>query len=248
MSLRVSLLVGMVLLLAGCMQALRGHDGTEGTHSSSSLSWPKPLALASKTPSPADVAQRDQQSAMEVTLSSPAPTPMREEEHAIGVLTTAEEEPRDTEVPPTSLPSTVTPTTAVLVEAVPSPTPTIEQFVVLPTTPPLSKEERWHAQQQHREVFTPHRIYTTTGSELWWYDHVNEQHVALGSFSGEFEAQARFVLAKTEQPALEVPYHLNESYGLEALSPALMERIRTAGYGEWIDAYVLLTDEVQHAQ
>lgn len=246
--LRIGLLVGIVLILAGCMQAL--HEGSGAGSSQSSLSWPKPLAIASKTPAPEEVSHyRTQQSAMEVSPQDDE-TPAPEEEPATEETQPAPQgEPDTVEVASAPLPSATIPPTPIpptFTVALPSPTPTIEQVVVLPPPPPMSKEELWHAQQQEREVFTSHRLYTTTSSDLWWYDHVNEQHVILGSFSGQFEAQAQFILAKDGQQALEVPYHVNESYGLEALSPVLMERIDAAGYHSgWIETYVILNDQVQ---
>lgn len=108
-----------------------------------------------------------------------------------------------------------------------------------------SNEQRWRAQQQDRVVFEALRPYVTGGTDLWWYDPLNQQHVRLGRISGDFVAQATFVLPDEGRPALEVPYHVNVGYGLTALSPALLERIRAAGYGDWIETYVFETHDVQ---
>jgi hypothetical protein len=115
----------------------------------------------------------------------------------------------------------------------------------LPTAPARTNEERWRAQQQDRVVFGELTPFFTSGSELWWYDPLNQQHVILGRITGDFAAQGQFVLHGQGVQALEVPYQVNVSYGLTALSPALLERIRVAGYeSEWIETYVFLTPNV----
>jgi hypothetical protein len=110
--------------------------------------------------------------------------------------------------------------------------------IVAPTLLPLSNEQRWRRQQVDRQPFPNMRTYTTTGSELWWFDPVQQQHIILGHFAGDFQAQARFTLRGQGIKALEVPYRVNQAYGLTAISPALLERIQAAGYGEWIETYV----------
>lgn len=114
----------------------------------------------------------------------------------------------------------------------------------LPTLTPVSNEERWRTRQEGREVYPELQGYRTTGSELYWFDPVNQQSLTLGVFTGEFVAQARFVLRGPGVEALEVPYQVNQSYGLTALSPAILERVRAAGYGDWIETYVVLAPNV----
>jgi hypothetical protein len=110
---------------------------------------------------------------------------------------------------------------------------------------PVSNEDRWRAQQQDRLVFEGLRPFATAGSELWWFDPVNQQHVILGRFTGEFVAQAQFVPRGQGVVALEVPYQINSSYGLTALSPALLQRIAAAGFaGDWIETYLFLSPDV----
>ena len=116
--------------------------------------------------------------------------------------------------------------------------------LALHTPPPPSNEERWRAQQIDRQPFPAPQAYTTTGSELWWYDPVNQQSVILGRITGDFAAQAAFTLRGQGVPALEVPYHVNIGYRLTALSPALLDRIKSAGYGEWIETYVFATPSI----
>lgn len=126
-----------------------------------------------------------------------------------------------------------------------APTNTSLPTLVVPTPIAQRNEDRWRAQQLNREVFVAPQPYRTTGSELWWYDPINQQRVVLGNFSGDFLAQAQFILLGLGVEALEVPYQINTSYGLTALSPALLARIQAAGYdGEWIETYVLLTPNV----
>lgn len=114
----------------------------------------------------------------------------------------------------------------------------------LPTQAATTNEERWRARQIERRPFEAPRPYFTTGSELWWYDPINQQSVILGRITGNFLGQAEFVLRGQGVAALEVPYQVNQSYGLTALSPAVIERIRAAGYTDWIETYVFLTPDV----
>ncbi len=137
--------------------------------------------------------------------------------------------------------ATAQPTATLAPTATPAPAPTL----VLPTLPALSNEERWRAQQLERKVFPQLRLYRANGTPLYWYDPVNEQPVVLGILNGEFTAQASFILRFSNEPALEVPYQVNQSYGISALSPVILERIHNAGYDQWIEAYVILTDNVQ---
>lgn len=117
--------------------------------------------------------------------------------------------------------------------------------IVLPTLETLTNQERWRREQIGREPFPAVRSYATTGSELWWFDPVQQQHVILGTIAGTFEVQATFTLRGQGIAALEVPYQVNRQYGLTALSPALVGRIQAAGYGEWIETYVFDGSNVQ---
>ncbi|NJK79355.1 MAG: hypothetical protein HC876_08550 [Chloroflexaceae bacterium] len=146
-------------------------------------------------------------------------------------------------VEPSPLPTEPLPPTATsLVSAFAPPqltiTPTV-QAIIAPTLEALTNEQRWRRQQIDREVFPQIQRYRTDGSNLWWYDPVQQEHVSLGSFSGEFDVQARFRLAGSGLTVLEVPYQVNRRYGITALSPAIVDRIQAAGYGEWIETYVI---------
>jgi hypothetical protein len=134
--------------------------------------------------------------------------------------------------------------------AVPSPVPVVpssaageQPAVIIPALPNRTPEEIWRAQQADRNVFGELRFYTTTNATLWWFDPLTQQQVALGGFSGQFPAQAAFTLKG--QAALEIPYKVNESYGLTALSPAILQRIQAAGFSDWIETYILVDANVQ---
>jgi hypothetical protein len=123
--------------------------------------------------------------------------------------------------------------------------PTEQVVIIPPTLPVLTHEERWRSQQLDREVFDTQRQYTTNGSQLWWFDPVNQQHIILGNFVGDFQAQASFTLRGQATPALEVPYKINESYGLTSVSSVLVDRMHQAGYTDWIETYVFVTPNVE---
>ena len=147
--------------------------------------------------------------------------------------------------PATAAPTLPLPTASPAATASVAPAATALPPLSLPTVAPLTNEERWRAQQQDRVVFDGLQSYSTTGSELWWFDPVNQQHVILGRLTGEFVAQAQFLPRGQGVPALEIPYQVNSSYGLTALSPALLERIAAAGYAsDWVEAYLFLTPDV----
>ncbi len=126
--------------------------------------------------------------------------------------------------------------------------PTTVITIVPPTLPALSSEQKWRTQQQNRQVFDEPQPYTTSGSQLWWYDPINQQHVILGNITGKFDAQARFELVGQGVEALEVPYAINQSFGLTALSPALVQRLEAAGYTQWVETYVIIGPAVQQRQ
>lgn len=142
-------------------------------------------------------------------------------------------------VAPEPTPTTI-PTTTAIQQPSPTPAPTFE----LPTALPQTNEQRWRAQEIHRIVVEPKRTYTTSSSELWWFDPINQQHIILGAFTGDFLVQAQFTLRSQGIEALEVPYQVNKSYGLTALSPAILARVAAAGSGEWIETYVFMTPNV----
>jgi hypothetical protein len=110
--------------------------------------------------------------------------------------------------------------------------------------PATNNEARWRNEQLDRQLFPQLTSYFTNSAELYWYDPVNQQHVLLGTIGGVFQAQAQFKLVDNGADALEIPYEVNKSFGLTALSPALVTRIMVAGYSDWIETYVILTPEM----
>ncbi|NJL06224.1 MAG: hypothetical protein HC911_15235 [Chloroflexaceae bacterium] len=119
-----------------------------------------------------------------------------------------------------------------------------EVIISAPPLPSYTNEERWRLQQRERQPFVAMQSFFTSNSQLWWYDPLQQQHLALGTFRGAFTVQARFILQSQNAPALEVPYQINRSYGVTALSPAIIERMQAAGYSEWVEAYVLETPDI----
>ena len=67
----------------------------------------------------------------------------------------------------------------------------------------------------------------------------------IGTISGEFPAQAEFILRGAQQAALEVPYRINNDFGLTAISDAVRERMKAAGYAQSVEAYVVRTADLQ---
>jgi hypothetical protein len=122
--------------------------------------------------------------------------------------------------------------------------PTAPVIVIQPKTPPgETNQARWRAQQLDRQVFDPPRSYVTRqGTALFWFDPRTSQSLEIGTLLGDFTATAQFTLRTSEQPALEVPYTINADYGLTAISDALIQRMRAAGYSERVEAYVFFTE------
>jgi hypothetical protein len=111
---------------------------------------------------------------------------------------------------------------------------------------PQSNEQRWREQQQGRRVLEPSQIYVARNPvTLWWYDPLTGQSVAIGTLVGEFPAQAVFTLRTEQRAALEVPYTINMDFGLTAISEAVRDRMKNAGYTQSVEAYVFQTNDVQ---
>jgi hypothetical protein len=148
-------------------------------------------------------------------------------------------------VGPTSVETTLAPT---LVTPGPRSTPTEEApIAVIPATSgPLTNEQRWRAQQLDREVFDPRRIYVATDPvQLMWFDPLTGQSLEVGTVLGEFTTQAQFVFRPRNVSALEVPYRINQDFGLTAISPAVKQRMTNAGYTESVETYIIQTERVQ---
>ena len=124
-------------------------------------------------------------------------------------------------------------------------TPTPAVIVVPLTRMPETNEQRWRAQQQDRKVNDPPRIYIVPSpATLWWYDPLTSQSVQIGTISGEVPVQAEFLLRGAQQAALEVPYRINNDFGLTAISEAVRGRMQAAGYSQSVEAYVLLIADI----
>jgi len=152
------------------------------------------------------------------------------------------------DAPPFATASPV-PTVTVAVAATPTGpvgATSLPAVIVVPLTQmPATNEQRWRAQQQDRKVNDPPRIYVAPSAEtLWWYDPLRNQSVPIGTLSGEFPVQAEFILRGDQQAALEVPYRINNDFGLTAISEAVRERMQAAGYSQSVEAYVLRTADI----
>jgi len=127
----------------------------------------------------------------------------------------------------------------------PTPLATPEVIIIPQTAVPLNNEQRWRAQQLERLPFDQQRIYiANTNVALLWYDPMTGQSLEIGTIRGEFPAQAQFVLRNDRRPALEVPYRINQDFGLTAISDAVRARMKAAGYVDSVEAYIEQTEAV----
>lgn len=125
--------------------------------------------------------------------------------------------------------------------ASPEPTvnPTFEDVAVLP-----SVQDRWRYVQVERNVLPTVQTYRTTGSEiLWWYDPVFGRTIKLGEIQGSFPVQATFRFRGQEAEALEIPYQVNQSFGI-TLPQAVLNQMQQAGVGEWAEAFVYVDSDI----
>lgn len=149
--------------------------------------------------------------------------------------------------PAAASPATTTLASTATGVTLPSETPS--SLVTLPTAEPLTSEQRWRAQQVDRRVFEQPRIYVVSQAvSLLWYDPATGQSLEIGTLVGEFPAQAQFALRSTGQLALEVPYRINADFGLTAISGAVRERMRAAGYTDSVEAFLIQTEAVTPKQ
>lgn len=209
----------VVLILAGCGQPLQ-----IGTPAQTQV---RPTRLLSDTVLPAITA---------TSVPSAAPSVQATSE----LDTTIPVEPTLGSEPLVTLEAEATPAATITATLTPA-------VIVVPLTQvPATSQERWRAQQKDRKVNDPKRIYIAKSSTtLWWYDPITSQSLPIGTISGEFPVQAEFTLRSMQQVALEVPYRINNDFGLTAISEAVRERMRAAGYSQSVEAYVLRTDDIQ---
>jgi len=213
----------IVLVLAGCGQPMQIGTPSQTQVRPSRLpsDTALPTILATSVPSAPTSAQAT--SALDTTPFATGPiVPTVETEPTVeaGTATT----------PVVSIPATLTPA-----------------VIVVPLTLiPETNQARWRAQQQDRKVSDPPQVYIAKNSVmLWWYDPLTSQSVPIGTISGAFPAQAEFTLRSAQQAALEVPYVINVDFGLTAISEAVRERMKAAGYSQSVEAYVVRTADIQ---
>lgn len=125
----------------------------------------------------------------------------------------------------------------------PLPSPTVNPEFTTIQFPTAA--DRWRYVQVNRAPLEAVQTYTTPSKQLlWWYDPVFGQPVKLGEIQGDFPVQATFRFRGQEVEALEIPYQVNQSFGI-TLPSAIVERIKRAGGGEWIEAFVYKTDDIR---
>lgn len=211
----------MVMVLAGCGQPMQ--IGT-------------PTQTQVQSPLPPDITVQPSVTAINMPSAAP-PTQIAPELEATPAAA-ATAEPTAARTPTAGV--TVTATTSLTATLIPA-------VIVVPATqPPTTSEGRWRAQEQDRNINDPPRIYIAKNpTTLWWFDPSTSQSLTIGTISGEFPVQAEFILRSTQQAALEVPYRINNDFGLTAISEAVRERMKAAGYTQSVEAYVLRTADIQ---
>lgn len=139
------------------------------------------------------------------------------------------------EVPPPSAeaPAPVEPTAA----------PTVAPFAEQITLP--SAQDRWRYVQVDRAVLPAIQNYQTSGTEiLWWYDPIFGRTIKLGEIQGSFPVQATFRFRGQEVEALEVPYQINQSFGI-TLPQATIDEMREAGVTDWAETFVYVVSDIR---
>lgn len=119
-------------------------------------------------------------------------------------------------------------------------------IVVIPTFGANAGGGPWSSQQAQREDFASQRLYRANAPvSLLWYDPVTGQHLEIGRIVGQFPVTAQFLLKSSQNAlALAVPYRMSQDYGLTAISPAIIDRMRSAGAQDSVEAYVLAGDAI----
>lgn len=114
--------------------------------------------------------------------------------------------------------------------------------VQLPSAADL--EVRWRDMQVDRAPFDAPRTFVSSGSEIvWWFDPLFGQLVPIGEIRGEFVAQAGFRIKGQWIGALEIPYQVNQAYGIVVPEP-ILQRMQNAGKGEWAEVFVYQTGDI----
>lgn len=212
-------LLGASIALAGCGQALRlpaGNSAEQGVGTATpGVEQFTPASSAALPSNPPAVAD-----ASIVALESSASAP-----------TVA-----DPSVPAASDAPTAAP---------PAPTvaPTVNPEFEKVTLP--GSQDRWRYVQVDRRPFGGVQTYITPSKQiLWWYDPIFGRAVKLGEIQGDFPVQATFRFRGQEVDALEVPYQVNQSFGI-TLPPTIVDEIKKAGSGEWVETFVYQTSDIR---
>jgi hypothetical protein len=151
--------------------------------------------------------------------------------------------PAEGEAPPAEGEGAVEPPPAEGAEPPPAVEPTVNPEFAGVTLP--SVEERWRYVQVDRQPFESIQTWNTPSRQiLWWYDPVYGRTIKLGEIQGDFPAQATFRFRGQEVEAVEIPYNVNQSFGI-TVPPAIVEQIRSAGYGEWIETFMYRTEDIR---
>lgn len=152
-----------------------------------------------------------------------------------------------TSPPDLTLSSTVSSTTtATIIPVAPVEAQQTPIMIVPRTASAQNNQQRWRAEQIDRQVLNPPQFYVATKpTEVYWFDPVTGQSIVVGRIVGAFPAQASFTFRPSNTPALEIPYKIGQDLGLTALSPALTERLRVAGYMTYAEVYVLKDASVE---
>ncbi len=95
-------------------------------------------------------------------------------------------------------------------------------------------------------MLDPPQIYRVVRrTPLFWFDPETGQILEIGTVLGDIPVQARFRLRSTGEAALEVPYRINNDFGLTAISEAVRSRMEAAGYTFSVEAFLLESDAMQ---
>jgi len=224
---RTLTLLPLLLILMSCGEPLRVRDrspGPVGTPLISQAARQTATALAGRTAAPG--------TGSPARTATPAVQSDSPEPPAATNTAPPTAAPTDTDAPTRATPAPVSPATPV---------------VIVPATPvPQTSEQRWRAQQEDRQVLEERPLYTARSPvPLLWWDPATGQVLEIGLIRGDFPVQARFTFRPTGQPALEVPYRINADFGLTAVSEAVLQRLRAAGYTEFAETFVIVSDAVQ---
>ena len=214
------------LILSGCAQALQraGGNSRPGLPTSTpGVETQRPAAASTSVTEPV---------APQVDSTGP-------EAGAPGATAEAAPPAEAAPAPPAEAPPAPPAEGAAPAPAAPATAPTVVPElanVQLPTAADL--EGRWRAMQIERVPFDAPRAYVSPGYQIvWWFDPIFGQIVPIGELRGEFTVQATFRLKGQWIGALELPYHVNQQYGITVPDP-ILKRMQQAGKGERAEVFM----------